>query len=234
MDPYNKRARLYPALIATLPVFLGLLAWFPEQAWDLDTLYSLLAGSGTLLLTAQIARYLGKRKEKDLFVSWGGPPTTRFLRFRDATNRTQVERYHQKLNHLLPDMKLPKPEEEASDPELADEIYETYVNHLRERTRDAREFPLLFQENCNYGFWRNLWGLRPIGILFSVFGTITVAIPLYQTVAGPETSSLFAIAACLTNIGLLIMWLTFKKDRISMAAEAYADRLLASCEVLVE
>lgn len=94
MDTYTHRARLYPAFIATLPIFFGLLAWFPEGAWDPKTLYSLLAGSGGLFLVAQLSRYLGKRQERDLFASWGGPPTTSQLRLRGARNRALVERYH--------------------------------------------------------------------------------------------------------------------------------------------
>ena len=37
------------------------------------------------------------------------------------------------------------------------------MTSLREATRDTSRFPLVFAENANYGFRRNLWGLRPIG-----------------------------------------------------------------------
>jgi hypothetical protein len=232
MDTYTRRARLYPAFIATLPVFFALLAWFPGAAWDPKTLYSLLAGSGVLLLVAQLTRYLGKRQERALFDSWGGPPSSARLRFRGAKNRALVERYHSKLSQIMPDIRLPSDKEEREDPGRADEVYETCINHLRERTRDKAAFPLLFEENCNYGFWRNLWGLKPIGITLSVIGSVAVAAALYTWERSGVDLSPFAVAAELINIGLVAMWVTFKPDRVRLAADAYAERLLASCEIL--
>ena len=60
------------------------------------------------------------------------------------------------------------PRKRVADPEWADTKYEEVVTSLREATRDTSRFPLVFAENANYGFRRNLWGLRPIGTAVAV------------------------------------------------------------------
>jgi hypothetical protein len=38
------------------------------------------------------------------------------------------------------------------------------TGRLRENTRDSEAFKFLFNENISYGYYRNLLGLKPIGI----------------------------------------------------------------------
>ena len=63
---------------------------------------------------------------------------------------------------------LPTKEEEESSPVSADTKYKSAIGSLLEATRDTSKFPLVFAENANYGFRRNLWGLRPIGTPIAV------------------------------------------------------------------
>ena len=68
---------------------------------------------------------------------------------------------------------LPTQQEEEACPAWADTKYEEAVTALREATRDTSRFPLVFAENANYGFRRNLWGLRPIGTTIAVLLVLT-------------------------------------------------------------
>ena len=70
---------------------------------------------------------------------------------------------HKKLSELLNGTAIPTPQDEKRDPERADQVYDACVSCLIERTRDKTRFRLLFEENCNYGFRRNLWGMKPLG-----------------------------------------------------------------------
>src|SRR5947208_9959356 len=76
---------------------------------------------------------------------------------------------------LVRDVKLPTSEEEAADPEGADQRYEACVRFLRNATRDRSTFPLVFAENVNYGFRRNLWGMRSAGIACSAVSALGAA-----------------------------------------------------------
>ena len=177
-DPYVRRARLQPALLVALPIALAALAYFPSGVVGWGILWSLLIASGGTALLSQVARDRGKRNEEELFQKWEGKPTTRRLRHRDATNIVLLNHQHARLKLLIPDLVIPTAEDEAANPDHADQVYDACVLSLRERTRDRKKFPLVFEENCSYGFRRNLWGMKPLGILTSALGSLAILVGL--------------------------------------------------------
>jgi hypothetical protein len=233
LNSYSRRARLEPALIAALPLGLATVAWFPTGVVGWGLFWGLIAWSGGTALLAQIAREPGKKKEAHLFASWGGKPTTRFLRHRDAPNKVILERRHRKLARLVPDLHIPSANQEQADPKKADEVYEACTAFLIERTRDVQEFPLIFEENCNYGFRRNLWGMKPIGIALPLLGTAAVLILVGLDFAKNIMPGPIVFIAALVDIFLAVGWLFyFTSDWVKTTAEAYAERLLAASENL--
>src|SRR5262249_34016597 len=126
------------------------------------------------VLLGQLGRHSGQRKELRLFELWGGTPTTERLRHNGAKNPTVLDRTHKKLKTLMRTT-LPTVAEESADPAAADEVYEACIRFLRDETRDRGKFNLVFEENCNYGFCRNLWGLKPLGITVSVLGLVAIS-----------------------------------------------------------
>ncbi len=184
---------------------------------------------GVFVLLAHLGRDLGKLKERELFKSWDGQPSIKMLRHRDDFLSPLLKSaYHQKLNRLIDGLRIPTREEEIQDEMGADEIYEVCVNFLRENTRDKEKFPLIFNENVNYGFRRNLWGLKPAGLVCSFIGC------LGSTLAyGELDNSLIPILTMCLNSMLFTFWLIrINPGWIKMVAESYAQRLLAACEVL--
>ncbi|MBI4445359.1 MAG: hypothetical protein HY645_05555 [Acidobacteria bacterium] len=233
IDRYTFRARLQPALLVALPLGLTTMAWFPAGVAGWDVLWGLIVWSGGTALLAQIGRDGGKKKEPRLFEQWGGKPSTRLLRNRDAPNKISLARYHQKLGHLLSDLKIPTPEKEDRDPQGADEVYEACVAFLLEKTRDRKQFPLVFEENCNYGFRRNLWGMKPLGIAMAISGTAAILGLLILNHFKNASIAPTVVIAGLGNLLLLLGWLFwFTPPWVRMAADAYAARLLAACEKL--
>ena len=73
-------------------------------------------------------------------------------------------RYHKRLADLVKGAKAPSANDEQEDPVAADGVYSAWSTYLRVNTRDTKKYSLLLQENINYGYRRNVWGLRPIGI----------------------------------------------------------------------
>lgn len=234
LDSYTLRARLWPVLIVILPLAFALLAWLPGLMGAWGAIWSLIVSCGGLMLLAQFGRDFGKNREPRLYRLWGGKPTTRMLRYRDATNTVTLSRWHKSLQELLPAVKMPTAAEEIRDSVAADAVYESCVQFLRERTRDAREFSLIFQENCNYGFRRNMWGMKPIGLTITVVSTIAVAavLVLNNVVNGLPVMPA-PILYEIMNLALLIMWAkSVNPGWVKMAAEAYAERLLSTCEIV--
>ncbi|CAJ2377214.1 MAG: hypothetical protein IBGAMO2_50033 [Arenicellales bacterium IbO2] len=124
-------------------------------------LVATIAGCGGSFLFAQIARDRGKKQEQTLFQRWGGMPSVAIFRYRDprlsAITKTKC---HQTLTRLVTDTDAPTPEQEKTDPESADAVYSAWSDFLRTGTRNRDDFYLLHKENINYGYRRNVWGLR--------------------------------------------------------------------------
>ena len=229
-DTYTRRVRLQPALLVALPLGIATLAWFPGGLIGWSTLWGLIVWSGGTALLSQVGRDWGKKKEPQLYRMWGGKPTTLLLRHRDARNREIVMRRHTKLKKLIPTLHIPSLKEEQAKPSVADDVYENCAAFLREKTRDKKKFNLIFEENCNYGFRRNLWGMKPIGILIATIGCAAVGVLFL--VRGRSIPPL-AVACGLGNLLLLLGWaFLFTPKWVRIPAEAYAARLLEACEIL--
>jgi hypothetical protein len=233
MDTYTRRARLSPVYLLFLPLALPIVAlsWAPASWWG--RLVGLALACGLPLLAAQFGRSAGKRKEPDLYAVWGGPPTTAMLRHRGSSNLVALARRHDLIARAVR-IRLPSAAEEEADPENADAAYETAVAALRERTRKADEFPLVFDEVCNYGFRRNLWGHRSLGIVLAAAGALVALGAAAFGAAGVIRVSIpTALAVGILDAAGAVVWARMvTEDWVRQAADAYAERLLSSAELL--
>ena len=228
---YTVPARVYPVLIVCLPAALAVASWFPDESWH----WGILSAAGVLgaltMLVAQLGRDLGKAKEADLWLSWGGKPTTQLLRHRDRhLDSITKGRYHTRLANLM-GITLPTAEEEAADPGAADNAYNSCVLWLIAQTRAVTSYRLLFKENVSYGFRRNLWAMRPAGSLLAVLGLIMSFIPLVLFWA--EGPRVMAGVAVVLNTILLVLWcLRITSDWIQLTAYRYAEELLSTIDMM--
>jgi hypothetical protein len=81
------------------------------------------------------------------------------------------------------------------------------VRVLRERTRDRKRFRLVFEEVANYGFRRNLWGHRSLGITATVVSlvaaSVTILLVLTSNLHVPVAP--FAVVLLADVLGLLLV-----------------------------
>ena len=166
LDAYSIKARWSPVLLVLLPPLILCFSLVPGlPAWN--KLWPLLGAAGVVILADQLGRDAGKRLQPALWDAWGGAPTTAALRHRDASNPVLLARQHERIAALT-GRALPTAQDERTDPAGADHAYQAAVAVLIARTRGRRkEFPLIFAEDCNYGFRRNMLGLRPWGKLLA-------------------------------------------------------------------
>ena len=180
---------------------------------------------------AQVARDRGRTKENELFRSWGGKPTTRLLRYAGCENPILVTKRHMALQKVLAGMHLPTEEEESADAENADNIYDTCVRWLLEQTRDQKKYRLLFEENCNYGFRRNLWGMKPVGITLCILGLLLGLSALAIHIKADATVSPISYGGLVCTLALFIFWIMWcNPSWVRLSADAYAERLLAATD----
>lgn len=233
-DGYDRKARLYPALLLLAPVLVTVIAIASAKLSALQSLSAAIVGCGGAFLLTQLARDAGKNGEKALFEKWSGLPSVAIFRHRDTRLDTITKaRYHKKLVTLVKGAKAPSVEDEEADPAGADQVYAAWSTYLRVNTRDTKKFPLLFQELVNYGYRRNVWGLRTFGIVVSGLSCAVAAGRLYQIYAatgdvGEEIAGAFAFA-----LVFLSLWIfRFSSDWVRIPADAYAERLAETVDVI--
>lgn len=163
-DSYTRRARIYPALLAALP---GLALAAVVVSWkDLGISHAIATVAAGFLLYAfgDLTRRLGKRHQDAIYRGIGGKPSTAMLRHSDTTFDEATKSAW--LKFLAGKIGGPPPtvEKERTDPAAADTYYARCGNWLRENTRDNKKFKLAFEENVAYGFRRNLYGLKWLGL----------------------------------------------------------------------
>ena len=230
-DHYSFRARLQPALLTLLPAAVGIFAWTgPGVKWQ-SALWTLFGTAGGTFFLAILARNSGKQIEPGLWQSWGGTPTTQLLRHSGTGNPLMRERWHKYLSKLL-GKTFPTAAEEVSDPADADNIYNAAIKLLISKTRDTKKFHLVYKENVQYGYCRNLYAMRVMGIMFSLLGLIASSAAGVWTVriGDPKIYPWVCLAA---EVLFLVWWVfTIKASWVKVPAFAYAERLLESTENL--
>jgi hypothetical protein len=233
-DGYERKARLYPALIVMAPVLVTVIAIVSEKLSAVQSLGATVAGCGGAFLLSQLARDAGKNGEKALFERWAGLPSVAIFRHRDTRlDAITKARYHKKLVTLVKGTKAPTVEGEEADPVGADQVYTAWSTYLRVSTRDTKKYPLLFQELVNYGYRRNVWGLRTVGIVVSGLSCVVAAGRFYQLYRaageiGQEIAGAFAFAFV-----FLLLWIfRFSSDWVRITADAYAERLAETVDTV--
>lgn len=187
----------------------------------------------------QFGRDRGKALEPMLFKAWDGKPSVAMLRHRDpCLSKVTRERYRAFLERRVPGLRLASPEDEERLPTDADDGYESATAWLLAQTRDRERFRLIFEENINYGFRRNIWALKPLALV--VDGILITAIPTTVVIFSTDsiTSTLQAIdkttwaAALFTLVHMLVFAVKVRSDWVRTTANAYSQQLLAACDIL--
>lgn len=226
-DGYERKARLYPALLLVAPVVATIVGVSLARLSTLESLATVIAGCGGAFLLAQLARDAGKKREKAFFEAWGGLPSIAVFRHSDTRiDAITKARYHKKLTTLVKGPKAPSPEEEVADPAKADLVYAAWSSYLRVHTRDAKKYPLVLHENVSYGYRRNVCGLRPLGVIVSVLSFIAGAFWLYHLRTATGMMSEQGVGTLICVFVIFLLWaFRFTPDWVRIAADAYAERL---------
>ena len=225
-DTYSFRARVLPVYLTLVPVVLFLAAVVPEG------LKLPIGGAAALVfapvsfLLGQIGADFGKRLQKSLWTNWGGPPTTRFLRHGNHEfNEVTRGRVHAKLRQL--GLHVPSRAEQEHDQTAADTHYQSCTEDLIRRTRDAKKFQLVFKGLTEYGFRRNLLGLKVFGVFLTFVGVAGSAWATYTSWNVTTDLPAVSLVAGLISAGLLLAWLVWVTERtVKLSADRYARFLL--------
>ena len=241
-DSYARQARLFPGLLMVFPPLMTVLAWFPQLLISNTgtTLLTIAVSCGLLYALGSWARTRGKNIEGALLKRWGGWPTTLKLRHAGPLDPSTLARYHGFLGQNVPHWAAPTPAEENTNPANSDGAYGSAVMWLKEKTRKG--FPLVEKENAQYGFRRNLFGMRAIGVAVCALAAAASLVAIYVQMHEFTTTALLVTssaqrseiwATIAIDFVALIAWITVVNDRwVRQAGDQYADALLAACDHL--
>ena len=156
-DEYERKARIYPAVIFLLPLIIEIYVLIPQLVKVEGIAGGVIMYLSLSLFFASIIRKRGKDKQQKLWENLGAKPTTILLRYsNNAISKETKRRYHKKITQLISNFSLPTENEEKDNPEKADERYDSAIEYLIEHTRDKIKYSLVYKENIAYGFVRNM------------------------------------------------------------------------------
>ncbi len=239
LDQYDRKARLRPALLCGFPLIASVVLLIPEFGAIWGSIGVVIVYCGGSILLTQIGRNLGKALENRLYQSWGGKPSAAMLRHTDSRlAKPTTDRYRSFLSSAVPGLTLASRQDEEKNPEQADAGYESANRWLLEHTRDHARFNLLFAENMNYGFRRSLLVLKPVALGIDSVALMLVIGMAVASWTGQIVSTLPALspewwASVVITAGHTLLFVAYiRADWVRMAAETYAQQLLAACDSL--
>jgi hypothetical protein len=232
-DAYIMRARLAPAILAGAPAFALAIALVSWGSFGLTHVIATVALTALFAAFSDVARRRGRAIEPAIIEKMGGLASTTMLRHSDPS----IDVASKRKIHAFIAAKLgepaPTPEEEAADPAAADIYYARGGTWLRENTRDVKKFGLLFNENVNYGFHRNLLGLRTPGFLLNA-AIVLLCLSVLGSRYPIDFSNTFnqkllvVIFIAIAHAAYLAIFVT--ESGVFEAAKLYARQLLLATE----
>lgn len=219
-DRYTVQARLLPAFLLMLPIGLAAAVLVPGGV-------GLPGGAGLIvmatLLVAGRVRTAGRATQDRLWGLAGAPPATQALRWASDTPAAVQQRRHHLIQSIT-GVPLPTAAAEAGNPATADEAYTTAIRALIEHTRGHQ---VLLVENITYGMWRNLYAVKPAGLVLTVTAAVAMVVAVTAGAANPAAVALpLLVDAALGGVWTLAVTL----DQLLDAQQIYVDQLLRAAE----
>lgn len=223
-DRYERKARLLPGLVlASAPALTAgallqeFTAWYAaaSSAVGVEFLVAIILG--------QFARARGRRTEDALWKSWGGPPSTRWLRPWDRICSDQQKTKWRGVIKRLTGLSLPASVPQGGSQEDVDRQIADATRQLRYVLRSKAEAAILAIHNEDYGFARNLCGVRWYWVvlcLACLAGCGVAFVFGLRPYLGLTIAGVFSVAS------ILVAWEL--PDYVRRCADRYAESLFAT------
>jgi hypothetical protein len=229
-DRYGLFARLFPAILVALPVYVswfyaaGLIGLIPLGHFlESQKILGVLSISVVVLFFySQMLRLLGKRLEEKYFKNGLEFPSVSLLLYADERmSESFKDGFREKVKGTLglePPSRLDEEEDLLMAKRRLREIIRMVIAKCRGRG-------LVLQHNIQYGFIRNLLGGAPLGIVLAVIFML-----LGKLVVG--STPMLILNGCLAALyGFLLV---LKRPLLQRAAREYAEQLLGEFLVFTD
>jgi hypothetical protein len=232
-DDYEIRARILPAIIVFLPVMIPVfLIVYGEMTATVSFLFSGIVLAALVYPLSFIVRRPGSRLEKTLWEQWGGPPSTRVMRWRDNTFSISLKTELHRAVRDYCGITLSDLDEEQNDPPEADEKIGDAFIQVKHLVYHDDPKGMWRKYNAEYGFNRNLLGCKYLWIALSVVGVIICGFCWHFT-----GDSAYVVGSFI-NLTILIIAVILTRyilpETVKDPAEYYASSVWQSFLVIVK
>lgn len=170
-DHYERKARFLPAVLSLLPLLLmSAILEVPFLEWLKLLVSSVGIGAVVAVGLSHIASAMGNRIQEKMWPAWPhDSPTNRWLHpHTRKTSKQQRELWYAAIRRLVGiDIELANISGEEVETTINDAV--VGLRHLFSGRPEAQRLRL---HNVDYGFARNITGMRPIWIVFLLVSTI--------------------------------------------------------------
>lgn len=220
-DSYERKARFFPALIVVLPIVVFAMSLrLPDEGWLTKLLATGGAGGALVVALAHMASAAGNRFGDAFWKKRGGLPTVRWLRTADADHSSQQKQQWYAAIKKLTGLDIPAAV--TAQPREEDAIISDAIRQLRNQIRGKPAAKMVDKHNEEYGFVRNLAGLRWVMLASSLLGVGGCALA-WRFERGSVLGCVFD-GCVLLYAGVMFFWLPKYVER---AGERYAESLLS-------
>lgn len=225
-DAYNLRVRISVGIIVLAPLVLSLYLLVPGTRSISFTAIIIAVSFGMCNLMISLSRYHGRESLRKCFPELL-PAQQMLLPEDNSIDAITKERYHKFLSSKINNLSF------SRDNNHVESSCNSAVNWLISQTRDAQKFPLIKEESINFGFAKNLYGLKKIGIIISSILLVVETTALFVKIM---YSLDFLEFSCITtsiviSLSYLLMWIfIINKKWVIDSGKKYAKALLSSCD----
>jgi hypothetical protein len=165
----------------------------------------------------------------------GKPSVTMMRRIGDNTIDAHTKEKYRAFLAGKVKRSAPTAGQEAANQADADSFYEECGIWMRDKTRDAKKFPILFNELVTYGFRRNQLGLKWVALVLNLIVVVISCGLLWHRGTwnmSNELTTRISVVLIVAAIHALYFAFVVTKGGVKQAARKYARELILSCETL--
>ncbi len=220
-DCYERKARLLPGLLIAIGPALTAGALIHElSAWYTAAGAAVGVEFLAAIVLGHYARARGRAIEESLWDSWGGSPTTRWLRPNDTSCSDQQKSKWRGAIKRLTGMTIPASVPEGATEASVDQTIGEATRQLRYVLRNKPNAAILQSHNEEYGFARNLYAVR---FLWVALAGICLAVSGIAFHLGLKPYAALAVSATVLVASILVA--SELPRYVRRCADRYAESL---------
>ncbi len=226
-DAYNLRARTSVVLFYALPFIFDVIAFCGNGITAVEEIVMTVL----IFVTVQCSLHLCRPNHQPFNKNFAAE----LLMPDSGVSEITLKRYYRKIASFEPEFsEFGNVDLNNAQGKITTNLCESVVTWLRAKTRDNKVFRLVYEENINYGFIRNMYNLKWFGIIFNCIALTLLGVFFFTPFLESSKPSLLLMvletAAHIMVTVYLIAAITEKKVEVS--AKRYAKALIETIDLI--